>query len=272
MPFEAESGLGNFGARYYTWRFGRWLSADWSAVPVPVPYANLTNPQTLNLYAMVADDPESFADLDGHQSPDDAHLERPCIGGNGGPCEPISPDVIDQKDKVNASQAKANAQPPAQMSTWQFFKEEVKGFASVTVGPIVDAAVHPLDTLTSAASNLVEGVKDVVQDPKGTLTAAAGEAKDKAVQFGEKVASGDPRAIGQAAGLVVDAYVAARGVQGKEIQIGDDLRIAPAGNRTGGIGELPHYHRRIRGPGGKPVPGGGIGWHRPWESSSGRRF
>jgi hypothetical protein len=35
-------------------------------VPVPVPYANLTNPQTLNLYAMVVDDPESLADFDGH--------------------------------------------------------------------------------------------------------------------------------------------------------------------------------------------------------------
>jgi RHS repeat-associated protein len=56
----------DFGARYYTWRFGRWLSSDWSAVPVAVPYANLSNPQTLNLYSMVADDPESFADLDGH--------------------------------------------------------------------------------------------------------------------------------------------------------------------------------------------------------------
>jgi RHS repeat-associated protein len=59
----------DFGARSYSWRFGRWLSADWSAVPVPVPYANLTNPQTLNLYSMVADDPESFADLDGHLNP-----------------------------------------------------------------------------------------------------------------------------------------------------------------------------------------------------------
>jgi hypothetical protein len=37
-----------------------------SAVPVAVPYANLTNPQTLNLYSMVGDDPESFADLYGH--------------------------------------------------------------------------------------------------------------------------------------------------------------------------------------------------------------
>ena len=63
---DTETGNDDFGARYYSNRFGRWLSADWSAVPAPVPYANLTNPQTLNLYSMVADDPESFADLDGH--------------------------------------------------------------------------------------------------------------------------------------------------------------------------------------------------------------
>ena len=63
---DAETLNDEFGARYYTWRFGRWLSSDWSAVPAPVPYANLTNPQTLNLYSMVADDPETFADLDGH--------------------------------------------------------------------------------------------------------------------------------------------------------------------------------------------------------------
>jgi RHS repeat-associated protein len=64
---DTETGNDDFGARYYSNRFGRWLSADWSSVPAPVPYANLTNPQTLNLYSMVADDPESFADLDGHE-------------------------------------------------------------------------------------------------------------------------------------------------------------------------------------------------------------
>jgi RHS repeat-associated protein len=72
---DTETGNDDFGARYYTSRFGRWLSADWSSVPVPVPYANLTNPQTLNLYAMVADDPESFADLDGHCEEDACVLE-----------------------------------------------------------------------------------------------------------------------------------------------------------------------------------------------------
>jgi RHS repeat-associated protein len=74
---DSETGNDDFGARYYSNRFGRWLSADWSAVPVPVPYANLTNPQTLNLYSMVADDPESFADLDGHSSTQTYQVANP---------------------------------------------------------------------------------------------------------------------------------------------------------------------------------------------------
>ena len=65
---DTETANDYFGARYYSSHFGRWLSADWSSVPAPVPYANLTNPQTLNLYSMVSDDPESFADLDGHEN------------------------------------------------------------------------------------------------------------------------------------------------------------------------------------------------------------
>ncbi len=45
---DAESELDYFGARYYESQTGRWLLPDWSAVPVPVPYAvtawNPTNP------------------------------------------------------------------------------------------------------------------------------------------------------------------------------------------------------------------------------------
>jgi RHS repeat-associated protein len=63
---DSETNNDDFDARYYSSQFGRWISPDWSSVPVPVPYANLTNPQTLNLYAMVSDNPETFADLDGH--------------------------------------------------------------------------------------------------------------------------------------------------------------------------------------------------------------
>lgn len=79
---DGETGNDDFGARYYSNRFGRWLSADWSATPEPVPYANLTNPQTLNLYAMVSDNPETFADLDGHCA-EDACVVEGAVGGVG---------------------------------------------------------------------------------------------------------------------------------------------------------------------------------------------
>src|SRR5580658_9261555 len=64
---DSETSNDDFGARYYSSSFARWTSPDWSAIPEPVPYANLTNPQTLNLYAMVNDNPETFADLNGHK-------------------------------------------------------------------------------------------------------------------------------------------------------------------------------------------------------------
>jgi hypothetical protein len=40
---DPESNLDEFGARYYSSTYGRWMVPDWSAAPEPVPYANLTN-------------------------------------------------------------------------------------------------------------------------------------------------------------------------------------------------------------------------------------
>ena len=57
------------------------LSADWSNVPVAVPYATLANPQTLNLYSMVSDDTETSADLDGHCGPDGDDAACDSFGG-----------------------------------------------------------------------------------------------------------------------------------------------------------------------------------------------
>jgi hypothetical protein len=45
---------------------GRFLSPDWSAIPWAVPYSDLTNPQSLNLYVYGANNPLRFRDLDGH--------------------------------------------------------------------------------------------------------------------------------------------------------------------------------------------------------------
>jgi len=63
---DTESGNDYFMARYYASSMGRFLSPDWSAKIVPVPYAKLTDPQSLNLYAYMLNNPLAGVDPDGH--------------------------------------------------------------------------------------------------------------------------------------------------------------------------------------------------------------
>ena len=64
---DQESGNDYFEARYYSDVMGRFMSPDWSAKEEPVPYAKLDDPQTLNLYSYVRNNPLSRVDSDGHQ-------------------------------------------------------------------------------------------------------------------------------------------------------------------------------------------------------------
>lgn len=153
---DSETGNDDFGARYYSWRFGRWLSSDWSAVPVAVPYANLTNPQTLNLYSMVADDPESFADLDGHQNnttPNGTTTDRsisPSCSMNGN-----SNAVCSGANVVNdgATSPQTNTTPqttPAQ---------------NASTMPLAPPAPLVLPTIGEAAKELVGGIIETLATP-----------------------------------------------------------------------------------------------------------
>jgi RHS repeat-associated protein len=63
---DTESGNDYFGARYYSSAMGRFMSPDWSAKEEPVPYAKLDDPQSLNLYAYVRNNPLIRVDADGH--------------------------------------------------------------------------------------------------------------------------------------------------------------------------------------------------------------
>ena len=65
---DAESGLDYFGARYYNSLRGRFMSPDWADKPETVPYGDLKNPQSLNLYGYLNNDPLSKVDKDGHQA------------------------------------------------------------------------------------------------------------------------------------------------------------------------------------------------------------
>ena len=63
---DAESGNDYFEARYYSSSMGRFMSPDYSDAPVAVPFATLSNPQTLNLYSYVGNNPLSITDPFGH--------------------------------------------------------------------------------------------------------------------------------------------------------------------------------------------------------------
>jgi len=63
---DTESGNDYFEARYYSSAMGRFMSPDWSAKEEPVPYATMDDPQSLNLYSYVRNNPLAKADPDGH--------------------------------------------------------------------------------------------------------------------------------------------------------------------------------------------------------------
>jgi len=132
---DAETGNDDFDARYYSSTYGRFLSADWSAVPVPVPYANLTNPQTLNLYAIVRDNPESYADLGGH-------LPDP---GTPGTCGDAATGCggTNQNAVVTIPAAKAVAEETT--------TEEINR----VVQPLIDSAIKDAGSLASGLSKAV---------------------------------------------------------------------------------------------------------------------
>lgn len=76
---DAVTGLDYFGARYYSGAQGRFTSPDefqggivdpftgqQVGQPGPLPYADITDPQTLNKYAYVLNNPLRYTDPDGH--------------------------------------------------------------------------------------------------------------------------------------------------------------------------------------------------------------
>ncbi len=63
---DTESGLDYFGARYVSSNMGRFLSPDWSSNPISIPFVRLDNPQTLNRYSYVNNNPLSRFDPYGH--------------------------------------------------------------------------------------------------------------------------------------------------------------------------------------------------------------
>ncbi|MGH9745491.1 MAG: RHS repeat-associated core domain-containing protein [Candidatus Acidiferrales bacterium] len=157
---DTETGNDDFDARYYSSVYGRFLSADWSAVPAAVPYANLTNPQTLNLYAIVRDNPESYADLDGHVA-----TLGTIESGDGGYGIDQHPDTV----AANAAQQQRTQQNQQQGQTTD---PKASGNPQASQGlppeanPAAQAAKAAADALNKKPP--VSGPKPVVETPNST--------------------------------------------------------------------------------------------------------
>ncbi len=172
---DPESGLDDFGARYYSSSLGRFLSADWSAVPIPVPYANLANPQTLNLYAIVHDNPESFVDLDGHSSMDNeihhqSDLDDFMKGRQSGP-PAMQPDPPQQHPRHHRRSKPPNRKPGSRSARIVF--NETSGLRPGNNNPedLHDARVSIAHTILNAA-----GMRHRPRTVGDTLTTSAARA------------------------------------------------------------------------------------------------
>jgi len=104
---DAESGLDSFGKRYYASTMGRWMSPDLDDLsddPGPVPYADFRDPQTLNLYSYVRNNPLNRIDPDGHKmvctsssSSDDQGNIKVTLNCHDEPDQPPpQPSIVDQ--------------------------------------------------------------------------------------------------------------------------------------------------------------------------------
>jgi RHS repeat-associated protein len=99
---DTESGNDYFFARYYSSAMGRFLSPDWAAKAWPVPYAKLDDPQTLNLYGYLRNNPLGGVDADGHCGA--GANDPPCQKQADNPASHVSAETKAQiKDAVAAT-------------------------------------------------------------------------------------------------------------------------------------------------------------------------
>jgi RHS repeat-associated protein len=165
---DTESGLDNFGARYDTSSLGRFMTPDWAAKPVSVPYANFGNPQSLNLYSYVENNPTTLGDPDGHV---------PWSWGGGGDCPGDAEQCQQNKQQQWAAQSAAQATPQQaqnQQSPQRGLTVGVGLAGNADVG-VVKAGAEANATVVATASISSSGKPSVGVAASGAAVAYAGD-------------------------------------------------------------------------------------------------
>ncbi len=126
---DPESGLDYFYARYYSSTLGRFMTPDWAAAPTAVPYATFGDPQTLNLYAYVNNNPNTGIDFDGHAGPNnnpisnDPGFENNLPNGTGANTPQYSEGPFDAPKPEDSSDSSDSSDPdlPSPPDSWSDF-------------------------------------------------------------------------------------------------------------------------------------------------------
>jgi len=160
-----------FGARYYSSSFGRFMSPDWSATADPVPYARLDDPQSLNLYAYVRNNPLSLVDRNGHSS-DCGGVGDPSVvcvvttvwdrfkswfSGGGG--DSHNTPVVSSRILPYGSVVAAVGHHYIPQQFAQDFNGATQKFSDeITTGPLADRTVNYFDALHRGYNEQVEDI------------------------------------------------------------------------------------------------------------------
>jgi len=189
---DAESGNDYFGARYYASSMGRFLSPDYDVEgfdPDPVPFADLENPQSLNLYAYVLNNPLNRTDPDGHW----------CVFGHIGttctpdPCAGI-PNCVSVTAKPDPPPP-APAEPPTFWNTFVFNRNAT---LNITVAATLEAGLlyskahgkGERNRTSKPTDNAPKGAKPV-KDKNGKIIgweipSADGKGTKKSLEWGKQ--------------------------------------------------------------------------------------
>jgi len=91
-----------YHARYYDPTLARFVSAD-SVVPGQADTAGTANPQELNRYSYVNNNPLKYTDPSGHVNQIGQDKDGPMGGGGGGPVEPIAEPIAEPVEAAPAT-------------------------------------------------------------------------------------------------------------------------------------------------------------------------
>ena len=170
---DSESGLDDFEARYYSSSMGRFMSPDEFSggpmdvfdptpnLPSPLPYALISNPQSLNKYVYAYNNPLRYIDPDGHDVKDIILLTS---GPNNVPNTP-HPEVTD-----------ASRLGPKD--------ERSGGYFALNTQSVFDSGDNPSDYRTIRSAYILNGEGNVSQtrtgaeeNPDKSQTAVDGSSK-----------------------------------------------------------------------------------------------